>query len=40
MSSASDRNCTYLISTEKSSSVLQEDICKDLENSNVETKIK
>lgn len=40
MSSNIDKNCTFLISTEKSSSVLQEDICKDLESSEVENKIR
>ena len=38
--SQSDKNCTYLISTEKSASVQQEDICKDLENVEVASKIK
>jgi len=40
MTSSADRNCTYLISTEKSSSVLQEDICKDLESQDIQIKIK
>lgn len=40
MSSQSDRNCTFLISTEKSASIQQDDICKDLENQDVEIKIK
>ena len=40
MSSANDKNCTFLISTEKSSSVQQEDICKDLESPEVATKVR
>jgi hypothetical protein len=40
MSSSADKNCTYLISTEKSSSVQQDEICKDLENVEVASKIK
>ncbi len=38
--SQSDKNCTYLISTEKSASVQQEDICKELENPDVAVKAK
>lgn len=38
--SQSDKNCTFLISTEKSSTTQQEDICKDLENADVQIKIK
>jgi hypothetical protein len=40
MSSSSDKYCTFLISTEKSSSIQQEDICKDLENPEVASKIR
>ena len=40
MTSTIDKNCTYLISTEKAGSVLQEEICKDLENPDVAQKIK
>jgi len=40
MSSSVDKNCTYLISTEKSSSFQQDDICKDLEHLEVASKIK
>lgn len=40
MSSSIDRNCTFLINTEKSASVQQEDICKDLEDPDVESKIR
>lgn len=40
MSSAADRNCTFLISTEKSSSVQQEEICKDLESPDIALKVK
>ena len=40
MSSSSDKYCTFLISTEKSTSILQEDICKDLENPEVASKIR
>ena len=40
MTSSADRNCTYLINTEKSSSVQQEDICKDLESPELPVKIK
>ena len=35
-----DKNCTYLISTEKSTTVQQEDICKDLESNEAPNKIK
>lgn len=38
--SQSDRNCTFLISTEKSATIQQEDICKELENADVQIKIK
>lgn len=40
MSSTIDKNCTYLISTEKSGSTQQEEICKDLESSEMPSKIK
>lgn len=40
MSSSADRNCTFLISTEKSSSVQQEEICKELESTDIAMKIK
>ena len=40
MTSTADKNCTYLISTEKSTSVQQEDICKDLESPDVGPKIR
>jgi predicted membrane protein len=40
MTSTADKNCTYLISTEKSTSVQQEDICKDLESAEVAHKIR
>lgn len=40
MSSQSDKNCTFLISTEKSATIQQEDICKELENADVSIKIK
>jgi coatomer subunit beta len=40
MASQSDKNCTFLISTEKSASIQQDDICKDLENADVAIKIK
>ena len=33
--SSIDKNCTYLISTEKSTSIQQEDICKDLESNEI-----
>ena len=37
---SSNDYCTYLISTEKSTSVSQEEICKDLESTDVNIKIK
>jgi hypothetical protein len=40
MSSVIDKNCTFLISTEKSGTVPQEEICKDLESSDVPAKIR
>ena len=39
-SSAIDKNCTFLIANDKSGSVQQEEICKDLESSDVNSKIK
>ena len=40
MTSAIDKNCTFLISNDKSGSVTQEEICKDLESSEVESKVR
>ncbi len=40
MTSAIDKNCTFLISNEKASGLQQEDICKDLESNDVEIKIR
>lgn len=40
MATAADRNCTFLISTEKSSSVQQDEICKDIEANDVQSKIR
>ena len=40
MTSQSDKNCTFLISTEKSARIQQEDICKDLESVDIAVKIK
>ena len=40
MSSVIDKNCTFLISTEKSGSIAQEEICKDIESSDIATKIR
>jgi len=40
MASAADKYCTFLISTEKSSSFQQEEICKDLESTDVALKVK
>ncbi len=37
--STNDKNCTFLIGTEKSSGVNQDDVCKDLEKSDVNCKI-
>lgn len=39
-SSAVDKNCTFLISNEKSVGLQQEDICKDLESNEVSVKIR
>lgn len=38
--SQSEKNCTFLISTEKSASIQQDDICKDLENQDVAVKVR
>lgn len=38
--SAIDKNCTFLISTDKASGIQQEDICKDLESNDVSIKIR
>jgi hypothetical protein len=38
MTSAIDKNCTFLISSEKSTGLQQEDICKDLESSDINIK--
>jgi hypothetical protein len=38
--SAIDKNCTFLISNDKSGSIQQEEICKDLESSDVNSKIR
>jgi coatomer subunit beta len=40
MTSAIDKNCTFLIANEKSGSVLQDEICKDLESSEVASKVR
>ena len=40
MSSTADKNCTFLISTERSTSIQQEDICKDLENAEIPIKVR
>lgn len=40
MASVVEKNCTFLISTEKSTSVQQEDICKDLESTDINVKVK
>ena len=40
MTSQSEKNCTFLITTEKSSSIQQDDICKDLENSEIPIKVR
>eukprot|EP01035_Chromulina_nebulosa_P019621 gene19621-25530_t len=39
-SSAIDKYCTFLISTEKSTQIQQEEICKDLESNEITNKIK
>lgn len=39
-SSTVDRNCTFLISSEKSSQLQQEEICKDLESNEIASKIR
>jgi hypothetical protein len=38
MTSAVDKNCTFLISNEKSSGLQQDDICKDLESNDIAIK--
>ncbi|CAM9122873.1 unnamed protein product, partial [Ectocarpus fasciculatus] len=40
MTSSVDKHCTFLISTEKSSSLQQEDICKDIESPEVAHKVR
>lgn len=40
MASVIEKNCTFLISTEKAGSFSQEDICKDLEDPAVESKVR
>ena len=40
MASVIDKNCTFLINTEKSGSISQEEICKDLESAEVQVKIR
>jgi coatomer subunit beta len=37
--SGSDKNCTFLISTERATGVQQDDICKDLESSDIHVKV-
>ena len=39
ISSSNDKNCTFLISTEKASSISQDEVCKMIEESNIESKI-
>ena len=40
MTSAIDKNCTFLILNDKSGSIQQEEICKDLESADINNKIK
>jgi len=40
MTSAIDKNCTFLIANDKAGTVSQEDICKDLEKNEVESKVR
>jgi len=40
LTSAIDKNCTYLIFNDKLASLQQEEICKDLESADVSNKIK
>lgn len=40
MTSAIDKNCTFLIASERTSQIQQEDICKDLESSDVQLKVR
>ena len=37
--STNDKNCTFLIATDRSSGINQEDVCKDLEKSEVASKV-
>ena len=37
--STNEKNCTFLIGTEKSTSVSQDDVCRDLEKQDVTSKI-
>jgi vesicle coat complex subunit len=39
LASSNDKNCTFLISTEKASSISQDEVCKMIEDSNVDSKI-
>ena len=38
--SSNDKNCTFLISTEKASSISQDEVCKMIEDSSVDSKVK
>ena len=38
VASGVDKNCTFLVSTDKSGSLSQEDICKELESSDIDVK--
>jgi hypothetical protein len=40
MATALDKNCTFLISTEKASALQQEEILKDLESAEVSSKVR
>jgi hypothetical protein len=40
MSSALDKNCTFLISNDRSGSITQEEICKDLESTEIASKVR
>ena len=40
MSSSIDKNCTFLVATDRSSSLTQEDICKDIESGEIPLKIR
>lgn len=37
--STNDKNCTFLIATDRSSGINQDDVCKDLEKSEVASKV-